>query len=285
MDAKGVFIMEISIASYSFHRLLGKGQQDIFQYIQDCKTLGCTRLEPWNAHFTMIHERDNVIKTEAYSSEASRLTEAEVEYLSLVKQAANQVELPFGCIAVDGAYIYDDSEVQRNKNRAKAYRWLSIAEKLGAQYVRIDAGGRETWEGDVFPIIVEGYRDIIARARVLGIEVLVENHWGISTEPENLIRLLEAVPDLGLLLDSFNWAYGKQAQGWLQCAKYAKATHIKTFAFTESGEELTQNIATFCKLLIENGFKGCWGVESVPIDGDEFTAARQTIALIKESVQ
>lgn len=277
--------MDISIASYSFVRLLGAGKQDIFQYIQESKRMGCTRLEPWNAHLTTIHERDNVIKTEPYSIEASRLTEAEEEYLASIKQAANQAGLPFGCIAVDGAHIYEASEELRNKNRAKAYRWLSIAEKLGASHIRIDAGGRETWEGEVFPLIVEGYRDLITRASALGIRVLVENHWGKSMEPENLVRLLEELPELGLLLDSWNWAHGKQAQGWLQCAKYAEATHIKTFAFTESGEELTQNIPAFCKLLIDNGFKGCWGVETMPIDGDEIAAVRQTIALIKESVQ
>ena len=38
-------IMELGICSFSFHRLLAAGQQDIFRYIQDCKELGCTHAE------------------------------------------------------------------------------------------------------------------------------------------------------------------------------------------------------------------------------------------------
>ena len=44
--------LPLSICSFSFHRMLGEGKQDIFQYVTDCKSLGCTHLQPWNAHFT-----------------------------------------------------------------------------------------------------------------------------------------------------------------------------------------------------------------------------------------
>ena len=30
--------------------VLKDGKQDIFRYIRDCKELGCTQLDPWNAH-------------------------------------------------------------------------------------------------------------------------------------------------------------------------------------------------------------------------------------------
>ena len=35
------------------------------------------------------------------------------------------------------------------------------------------------------------------------------------------------------------------------------------------------------RLLKESGYNGCWGVESVPGDGDEIEGARKTIALIR----
>ena len=46
--------MELAICSYSFHRLLAAGQQDILRYIADCRELGCTQLDPWNGHLAPV---------------------------------------------------------------------------------------------------------------------------------------------------------------------------------------------------------------------------------------
>lgn len=276
--------MQISICSFSFHRLLAAGKQDIFQYIRDCADLGCTQLDPWNAHLSAIDDGSQVVHAGSNPDQSHHLTALDDDYLTQVANAAEQAGLPFGCIAVDGAHIYEEDEDARQRNRAKAYRWIEIAGKLGAKQIRIDAGGPEQWTDRIFEITVEGYQDVIRKASEHGVQVIVENHWGPTIHPDNVVRLMEALPDLGLLLDSWNWARGKQAEGWLKCAPYATVTHIKTFHFTKNGDELTQNIHAFCQLLLENGFSGCWGVESVPADGNEIEAARRTIELIKRSV-
>ena len=46
--------MELSICSYSFHRLLEAGQQDVFKFISDCHALGCTQLDLWNGHLPSL---------------------------------------------------------------------------------------------------------------------------------------------------------------------------------------------------------------------------------------
>ena len=48
LDMANASSIEISICSYSFHRLLAAGKQDIIRYIADCAELGCTQLDPWN---------------------------------------------------------------------------------------------------------------------------------------------------------------------------------------------------------------------------------------------
>lgn len=276
--------MKISICSYSFHRLLASGKQDIFQYIEDCKALGCTQLDPWNVHLSKISDGNQVLHIGANPAQSHHLAGIDDDYLAEVKLAADRAGLPFGCIAVDGAHIYEEKEEDRRRNREKAYRWIAIAKKLGASQIRIDTGGPADMPDSVFEIIVEGYKDVIKRAQETGLEVLVENHWGPTNDPDNVVKLMEALPDLGLLLDSWNWNHGKQAEGWLKCVKYAKLTHTKTFVFTDDGQELTQNIPAFCKLLVDSGYTGCWGVESIPADGDEIAGARNTIKLIKRSV-
>ena len=292
--------MEISICSFSFHRLLAAGKQDIFKYITDCKELGATQLEPWIAHFGTGRNWQPSLETGADPEDVWSVLGAlmrqpppvvrddpahasiqDADYLDRVKAAAVQAGLPFGGIAVDGAHIYEPTPEARQANRAFAYQWLDIAEKLGARQVRIDAGGPEEVPDDVFQIIVEGYQDLVARGREKGLEILMENHWGSSRIPENVVRIMEAVEGLGLLLDTGNWPAGMQEKGWRMCAKYARATHIKTFGFDAEGNELSADIPKAMNILMDAGYDGCWGIESCPKDGDEYEGARKTIALIR----
>ena len=269
--------MDISICSYSFHRLLQAGKQDIFKYITDCKDLGCTYLDPWNGHFEALGQE---------GGEVPDINNPEHKaYLVRIKETAEAVGLPFGCIAIDGAHIYEDDVAARQANRQWASDWLEVAAFLGAKQVRIDSGYRgEVWPDEVFAIVVEGYKSVIAEAKSKNLEVVIENHWGPSQHPEQVIRLLETVPELGLLFDTHNWAEGKQQQGWQLCAKYARAMHVKTFAFDQGGNEPSVDIAQAIRLLQQSGYQGVWGIESVPDNGDELGAASQTIALIKRLV-
>lgn len=275
--------MRIGICSFSFHRLLAAGKQDIFKFISDCKELGCTQLDPWNAHLAKFKEGDSILHA-GKNPNAAELHAGEDDYITEVKAAAEEAGLPFGCIAVDGAHIYETAPEARDANRQLAYRWLEIASRLGAEQMRIDAGGPEDMPDEAFAVIKEGYDDIIARGSDLGVEILTENHWGPSKFPDNCVRLLEEIDGLGLLFDTNNWAEGHQEEGWERCGKYAKSVHIKTFSFDDNGNEPSVDIPKVIRMLKETGYSGCWGVESVPRDGDEMEGARKTIALIKREV-
>src|SRR5215216_5456639 len=266
--------MELSICSYSFHRLLEAGKQDVFQYISDCHALGCTQLDLWNGHLPSLLD-DEARPPSSFTAEDAQLSPAETEYLTRIKAAADAVGLPFGCLAVDGAHIYEPSPEARRANQIKADRWLTIAEQLGAQQIRIDSGGTTEMPNEMFEIIVTGYNDLIPRAGEKGIEVVIENHWGASRSPENVVRILDAVPGLGLLYDTGNWPEDRRETGWAQCARYARATHLKTFAFDAEGDETTVDIPRAIRYLQEAGYQGSWGIESCPRQGDEVEAAKK----------
>ncbi len=258
--------MGYSLCSYSVHRTVSAGKMDVFGYIDLCKEAGFTQLDPWMRHL------DEGLKDQ--------------EFLVEVKAAGQRVGLPFGCIAVDGAHIYEPTAEGRAANRQLAYRWLQIANFLGATQVRIDAGGRnnETLE-EIFDTVVDGYRDVIAHAQALDVEVIIENHWGPTQHPDNLYKLLDAVPDLGLLFDSYNWPAGTHEQAWQQYPRYASLTHFKTFSFDENGNDPEQDIPRVIGLLKAAGYQGCWGIESCPYDGDEVGAAIKSLALVRRVVE
>lgn len=271
-------MLKLSIASYSFHRLLQAGQHDMFRYIEDCKRLGATQLDPWNGHLMPIVAGDDAMKASHTPNDQISLTEK--NYVEKVKSAAEKTGLPFGCLAVDGAHIYEPTLEARAVNRAAAYRWMTVAHILGATQIRIDAGGPPEMPDEVFAIINDGYKDLIACAQGYGIELLIENHWGPSDIPENLARILEANLGLGLLFDTNNFL-GDKELAWQQFARFARSVHIKTFAFDENGNDPTVNIPKAIQLLVSAGYDGTWGVESVPRDGDEYNAVEKTFTLIR----
>lgn len=258
--------MQYSLCSYSFHRTSAAGKIDVFGYIDFCKAEGFTQLDPWMKDIEA-----------GYADNA---------YLAKVKAAGDKAGLPFGCIAVDGAHIYEPTEEARQANRQRAYRWIDVAEYLGANQVRIDAGGRNDETADeIFDIVVDGYKDIIAYAKPKNVEIIIENHWGPFKDPDNLERLLKATPGLGLLFDSYNWPEGTHERAWNQHAKYARITHFKTFEFDENGNDTTQDIPKVINILQQAGYNGVWGIESTPKDGDELGAARKTLALLKRILE
>ena len=169
-------------------------------------------------------------------------------------------------------------------NRAVAYRWLEAAGLLGAAMVRVDAGGPADMPDDVFATIVEGYQDLVGRAHRLGIELLIENHWGPSPIPENLTRILDGVPGLGLLFDTNNFQ-GDKEHAWEMFAGYAVSVHIKTFSFDEQGNDPSVNLAKAIQLLVAAGYNGAWGVESVPLDGDEYGGVVKSFELIRRTLR
>lgn len=275
--------MDISICSYSFHRLLAAGKQDIFKYITDCKELGCTGLDAWNGHFPEIGVGDKAVTPDQITS-TTLLSASEEDYIASIKAASDAAGIPFGALAVDGAHMYEEDLDARKCNRVRAYRWIEIGERLGAKQIRMDSGGPKEMTDEMFEVIKEGYADVIGRASAKGIQIIIENHWGSNSIPDNVVRFLENIPGLGYLFDTHNWAEGYKEEGRQKTVKYATATHVKTFAWDENGHEIGDDAEPAVQLLLDTGYKGSWGIESVPRDGDEYGSAAKSVALIKRMV-
>src|SRR4051812_22249673 len=87
---KELSAMQLAICSYSFHRLLAAGTQDIFKFITDCKELGCTQLDPWNAHLAVIKKGDAVIEAGKNPERSQFLLAGDEEYIESVRVAAEK---------------------------------------------------------------------------------------------------------------------------------------------------------------------------------------------------
>ncbi len=280
--------MKLSICSFSFHRMLGRGEQDIFRYIRDCKELGCTHLQPWCAHFARGVSLEQILEVgkNPGNPEAPGWLDAPADraYLRGVRAAAEDAGLAFELVAVDRAAVFQTTPEGREAAHRRAAHWLDAAAELGASGIRVDAGGPADMTDEEFGLIRDGYRALIEYGGSLGVDIYVENHWGSSHKPENIVRFVTDIPGLKYLFDTNNWAVGRQRDGWNRCVRYAQATHVKTFAFDAAGNETSVDLVEPIRLLVDSGYSGVWGVESCPGDGREMEAAAQTIELIRRAV-
>ncbi len=223
--------MKISVASYAFHGLLRAGQMDLFGYLESCKyRYHLQSADIWNGMFLSTDD----------------------EYLLKIKDALQERELTLANLCVDGAHIWEDDPEVREKHYQNALAYLHAAEVLGAQTIRIDAGGRgETWSDEQFDLIVKRYREYAQRAHDHGYKVGPENHWGAEVKPENMVRLCQAVdhPAFGVLLHFKGSLAEDQAM-----APWAMHTHV-SWDITEG--RLSESMT----MLSEAGYTGYWGVE------------------------
>ena len=253
----------------------------MYGYIDWCKQAGMTQLDPWNRHLSSRQE----LFANLYNPWDQRMAEGgdddDNEFLESVKDAADRAGIPFGCIAVDGAHIFASTAEERSINRAAAHKWIAVARKLGARQVRVDAGGPDELPERILAIIVEGYRELIEYASQQNVQVLMENHWGPTKYPTNVIRILESVDGLGFLFDTNNWMPELQQDAWAMCAPYATLSHIKTFRFDAQGNDPSVDVAKAVELLLDAGFAGVWGIESCPEEIDEREGAAKTLHRIQ----
>lgn len=96
----------------------------------------------------------------------------------------------------------------RAEDEARTVEWFGIAAKLGARFVRVNAGSPgSTLADEARPALVESLQRLSDVARNLGLTLLIENHGGSSSDPAFITALLEDVgaDRLGLLLDLGNF--------------------------------------------------------------------------------
>ncbi len=126
-------------------------------------------------------------------------------------------------------------------------RWgLAATEILGAPRLRITLGGDATAPASTEAQVVERLAALAAYAQTHHptCQLVVENHWGISTEPARLLRILDAASEragapIGLCFDPGNVPSNQREEGWARLAPRAVHLHFKTFAFDGAGNETT----------------------------------------------
>lgn len=233
--------MKISIASYSFHGLIGAGMMDVFGYLETCKyRYHLDAADFWNG---LLGPDEKVYLQE--------------DFLRKVNEALAEREMALANYHADGCHVWEDSPDARERNHQSALAHLEAARFMAAQTVRIDAGGKgQVWTSEQFDTIVARYREYCKIAADAGFRVGPESHWGPELVPDNMERLARAVgsPAFGILMHIGHWENAPEEEGDRRLAPYTAHTHL-------DARTTRTRIEPAMKILIDAGYTGYWGVE------------------------
>ena len=229
---------QISIASYSFHKLLEEGVIDIFGYLESLRfRYNIQNADIWNGFIKDMNDEE-IIK---------------------VRRAMDDRGLVLANLCCDWAHPWSDNKEELEEQNRMAEKMLRFAEILGAKTVRIDLGVREDDISEAQFDYTAGKFSEYAKIGVnAGFVVGPENHWGASRRLAVQQRLYKEInsPGYGMLLHLGNWNLleGETADGNDRAAiSMAVHTHVSYDIALRAEEALPP--------LKEAGYKGAWGVE------------------------
>jgi len=142
-----------------------------------------------------------------------------------------------------------NKDKSKRKKAISIYKyWIDIASDLNCKAMRNVCGEFITISHkEKLKYAVEGVQELGEYAKLKGIDLLIENHNGYSSDPEWMIQLMEGVElkNIGILGDFTNWTlernpdtfYPDPYKGFEIMAPYIKAISAKSESFNKSGEE------------------------------------------------
>ena len=206
--------------------------------------------------------------------------------LDAVRAAGDAAGVEAVAWSVGGSFI-DDDEAKRAANIEMAAKQIRCAGRLGVKFNRIDLGSfkdESRYATDAVGRCIAAYEQLIPLATELGVRLCIENHGGLSGNPEYVRRIREAVgPEhVGYMLDLGNFTRGQDRYGLIeQMAPACFVLHAKTHNFTDDGEERDIDYARCFGILKDAGFAGICTVEYEGKE-DQVDGTAKTIDLIRK---
>lgn len=193
---------------------------------------------------------------------------AGTKYINQLKQRCSDAGVKSLIIMIDqegdlGEQYYP----KRMRAVERHYPWVEAAKLLGCHSIRVNARGNGT-EEEVAEAATQALGKLSEFAKPYGINVLVENHGGYSSDGKWLASVIKNVgmdncgtlPDFGNFRINNNEEYNKY-KGVEELMPYAKGVSAKSSSFDEKGNEKNIDYERMLKIVREAGYQGYIGIE------------------------
>jgi L-ribulose-5-phosphate 3-epimerase len=239
----------ISLAQWSLHRTIRAGELDHLDFARTARVdYGLDAIEYVNTFFM------------------DRATDA--AYLAEMNRRAGDHGVYQHLIMCDReGRLGDPDAAARSQAVRNHHKWVDAARELGCAMIRVNAASQGTWDEQA-ALAADGLRQLTEYAAGLDLDVVVENHGGLSSNGRWLAEVMRRVdhPRCGTLPDfgNFRIAEGEEYDRYTGVAElmpFAKAVSAKSHDFDAAGNETGTDYRRMLRIVADAGYTGWVGIE------------------------
>jgi L-ribulose-5-phosphate 3-epimerase len=231
-----------------------------------------------------------------------QMTDETPAYVNKLKQAAFRSGLDLPMLSIHQDFISPKAE-ERKEAVDHTIKCIELAARLGIPSIRLNSGRWNTiasfddlmkvkgdeppiqgyTDEDAFRWCIEGIQACLPAAGREGVLLALENHWGLTTRTDNLLRIYKSVasPWLGINLDTGNFPTDPYPE-IEKLAPYASIVQAKTYYGGGEWYTLDLDYRRIAATLGKANFKG-W--VSLEMEGkeDPATAVPKSLEVLRSA--
>ena len=274
---------EISLAQWSLHRSLYSGELDHLDFAKISKeNFGIDAIEYVNSFFFEKAE--------------------DKSYLREMKNRADDYGVKSLLIMCDNEGSLGAPDNQKRQKAVENHnKWNEAAKYLGCHSIRVNAYLTESLHGlevgdytktgsyeNQVSLAADGLRKLTEFGANIGINTIVENHGGLSSDGAWLASVMKAVdhPMCGTLPDFGNFRiegdrWYDRYKGVKELMPFAKAVSAKSHDFDSNGNETRTDFFRMLDIVMDAGYSGYVGIEYEGSEMDEMSEIKATKDLLQ----
>ncbi len=271
---------KLSLAQWSIHKMIREDGLDPYSFAEKAKAWGFSGLE----YVSQLYDPE--LESANYSPEAM------AAFVEKSNAAAKKHGMQNVLIMIDrqGNLAVTDAK-ERQEAVERHYKWVDAAAAMGCHAIRVNLAGSDVPE-DWKKNSVDGLTKLATYAKDKNINVIVENHGGLSSNGAMVAEVMEIVnmDNCGTLPDFGNFCIKRNDpddysagcadmydiyQGVTELMPRAKAVSAKSHRFDGEGNETEIDYTKMLQIVKNAGYTGYIGVE---YEGDELSEEAGIIA-------
>ena len=267
LAAKAEPLFRVSLAQWTLVKELKGGKIDNLEFAEVADKHGIRAIEYVNQFF-MDKAEDRA-------------------YLRQMKQRAEDHGVRSLLIMCDREGNIGDPDATRRAQTVENHRkWIDAAKFLGCHSIRVNAASRGTWDEQV-KLAADGLARLTEFGEEAGLNVIVENHGGLSSNAKWLATVIRAVgrercgalPDFGNFKIKDGETYDCY-QGVKELMPWAKGVSVKDMSWDARGNHIRVDFVKMLEIVLQTGFRGYAGIEFGGYEG--LNASREALERARE---
>ena len=250
-------LYKISLAEWSINRPLFSGKMQHLDFAKIAKSAGIDAIEYVNQFF-----KDKA-KDAAYLAEMNTRAKGEgvTQVLIMCDQEGN---------------LGDPDAAKRQTAVENHYKWVDAAKTLGCHTIRVNGYSSGTPD-EQMKLVADGMRKLCEYADGPGINVVIENHGGLSSNGKWLVETIKRVghkragtlPDFGNFRIAGPGRNNPDAKvesydsyvGVAEMMPLAKGVSVKPRVWDANGNQSDIDLKKMMKIVVDAGWRGHCGIE------------------------